>query len=186
MAAFLALFGAAVAAAGGSHSPARGSRPELAPASSRAQAVSWGPELIQQVDQAQPAEAATGNPRNLLATPDGLLQASVGVYSDCRGFAPLSHAVAAIDTCISGLTGVPYFVGHNPGVFTPLVTLAVGSTIDYFDGTGREHALRVIAARTWLRRSGLPPPVQAGEAAQFQTCLTADGSVDRILDAVEV
>jgi hypothetical protein len=127
--------------------------------------------------------APAAGPHSVLQTPDGSLDVAVETYGDCSGEAPLTHAAAAIDTCITGLT---YFIGHNPGVFTPLMRLGVASKLYYFDAGGRPHHLQVIAARTWLRDAGVPPPVRSGEAAQFQTCVTADGSVDRILDAVEV
>jgi len=51
---------------------------------------------------------------------------------------------------------------------------------------GRAHPLRVVAVRQEARSAGPPPPAQAGVVAQFQTCVTLDGSVDRILDAVPV
>lgn len=55
--------------------------------------------------------------RNRLMSNDGSLDTSVGIYSDCSGRTPLSHAEAQIDTCETG----SYFVGHNPGVFAPLL-----------------------------------------------------------------
>lgn len=126
--------------------------------------------------------ADRNNPRNLLETADRSLSTWVGTYGDCSGKSALTHASAAVDTCITGLY---YFIGHNPGVFTPLMSVGVGSIIEYYDGAGHHHRLQVIAERTWLRKDGVPPPAEAGEAAQFQTCVTPDGSVDRILDAVE-
>lgn len=118
--------------------------------------------------------------RNLLRGPDGL-NTGVGVYSDCSGATALTHSEAAIDTCV---TGVTYFVGHNPGVFTPLMSTSTGSVITWWDGNGTAHALRVVAVRSWQRADGVPPPVSSAVVAQFQTCQVSDGSVDRILDVV--
>jgi hypothetical protein len=117
--------------------------------------------------------------RNHLTSADGTLNTGVGWYSDCSGRTELSHAIAAIETCIGGRT---YFVGHNPGVFTPLLHMGVGSIITWYDGNGTAHRLRVIGVRTWHRFAGVPP-LMAGATAEFQTCITADGTVDRLMDA---
>jgi hypothetical protein len=117
--------------------------------------------------------------RNRLVGGAGLNTAVV-YYSDCSGATPLTRTAAAIDTCATGRT---YFVGHNPGVFTPLFSLGVGSVITWFDGAGTAHHLRVVAVETWVHTSGLPALV-GGASVQFQTCITSDGSIDRILDAV--
>jgi hypothetical protein len=105
----------------------------------------------------------------------------VGIYSDCSGQTPLTHASAAIDTCISGRT---YFVGHNPGVFTPMLSESVGSIITWWDGAAHAHVLRIVAVRSWMRSDGVPPPVSGAVTAQFQTCAVYDGSKDWIYDAV--
>lgn len=138
---------------------------------------------LQQVADEAVAEADAKNPRNLVFTADHSVYAPVGDYSDCTGKAPLTHAAAAVDTCI---TGVTYFIGHNPGVFSGLMDARIGSVIGYFDARGHLNQFEVVAVRTWLRSAGVPPPLREGEAAQFQTCVTADGSVDRILDAVAI
>jgi hypothetical protein len=131
----------------------------------------------------RPVPSPTAPPqvlRNLLRGPNGL-NTGVGIYADCSGATALTHSEAAIDTCVSGVT---YFVGHNPGVFTPLMTTNVGAVITWWDSSGTAHALRIVAARTWQRANGVPPPVSSAVVAQFQTCQVSDGSVDRILDAV--
>lgn len=129
-----------------------------------------------------PAPAAPPPPpRSRLHSDDGRLDTGVGVYSDCSGNTALTHAEAAVDTCITGRT---YFVGHNPGVFTPLMSESVGSLITWWDGAGNAHRLRVVAVRNWVRADGVPPKASADVVAQFQTCTVADGSRDVILDAV--
>jgi hypothetical protein len=130
------------------------------------------------------ALANPNGPHNLLLSADGNLDTGVTTYSDCTGATELTHAEAAIDTCVSGRT---YFVGHNAGVFTPLLDLGVGGIITYYDSTGAAHRLRIVAVRDdWPRADGVPPLANDSVVAQFQTCETAypDGSHDRILDAV--
>jgi hypothetical protein len=89
--------------------------------------------------------------------------------------------MADIDTCV---TDVTYFLGHNPGVFTPLMSETVGSVLTWYDGAGNAHVYRVVSVRTWYRDNGVPPKTSPSVVAQFQTCQVSDGSVDRILDAV--
>jgi hypothetical protein len=90
--------------------------------------------------------------------------------------------MAAIDTCIPG---PQYFVGHNVGVFTPLMHMGVGAIITYYDGSAIGHAWRVVSVRgDWRSANGVPPATGPDVVAQFQTCVVADGSVDRILDVV--
>lgn len=132
---------------------------------------------------ALPAPAAPG-PRNLLLSADGSLDAPLTVYDDCSGQSELTHDAAAIDTCVGGRT---YFVGHNAGVFTPLLSLHTGDVITWYDSAGAAHRLRIVAVRdNWLRDDGVPPLATSAVVAQFQTCESAypDGSHDRILDAV--
>lgn len=120
--------------------------------------------------------------RNYLTSGDGTLHTAVGVYTDCTGQTPLTHSEAAIDTCIPGPT---YFVGHNVGVFTPLMHMGVGSIITYYDGNGVAHVWRVAyEIASWTAANGVPPAQGPGVVAQFQTCDVPDGSIDRILDVV--
>jgi hypothetical protein len=130
------------------------------------------------------ALANSSGPHNLLLSGDGSLDTTVTTYSDCSGATELTHSAAAVDTCVSGRT---YFVGHNAGVFTPLLDLGVRDIITYYDNDGAAHRLRIVAVRdNWLRADGVPPLANSDVVAQFQTCETAypDGSHDRILDAV--
>ena len=115
--------------------------------------------------------------RNRLTGPDGL-NTGVGVYSDCNGQTPLPGGYASIDTCV---TAVLFFVGHNPGVFTPLLSMSVGDVITYWDGAGTAHPLRIISVRNWVHTT--TPSVVPGATTEFQTCITSDGSLDRVLDA---
>jgi len=126
-----------------------------------------------------PAPAIPG-PTNLLLSANGALDTSVTTYSDCSGRSELTHDAAAIDSCVSGRI---YFVGHNAGVFTPLMHLGVGSIITYYDANAVAHIWRVAyVISNWRAANGVPPAQGPDVVAQFQTCVVADGSIDRILD----
>ena len=118
--------------------------------------------------------------RNFLLSADGTLHTGVGLYTDCSGNTPLPGGQAAIDTCT---TRVTYFVGHNIGVFTPLMHMGVGALITWWDSNGTAHPLRVVSVRDWSHGPGFPVPARSDVIAQFQTCINADGSLDRVLDA---
>jgi hypothetical protein len=133
----------------------------------------------------QPRSLPTPPPvrRNYLTSGDGTLGTSVGVYADCSGRTPLTHSEAAIDTCFDGPA---YFVGHNAGVFTPLMHMGVGALITYHDGNGTAHLWRVVSVRpAWHSADGTPPVTEGDVVAQLQTCAVPDGSIDRILDVVQ-
>jgi hypothetical protein len=117
-----------------------------------------------------------------LTSDDGTLHTGVGTYGDCSGRTPLQTREAAIDACIPGRT---YFVGHNVGVFTPLMHMRVGDHITWSAASGQRHRLRIVAIRDWVAAHGTAPVMGGGVVAQFQTCIRPDGSLDRILDAVE-
>lgn len=128
------------------------------------------------------ATAALASTEGVLTAERGGLRVAVGSYTDCSGRSILQTGEAAVDPCIPGRA---YFLGHNPGVFTPLLSTRVGDHITWTEMSGRTHQLRIIAVRRWVAADGVPPVVQSGVAAQFQTCLTPDGSLDLVLDAVE-
>jgi hypothetical protein len=118
--------------------------------------------------------------RDWLTSIDGTVQTSVGTYRDCSGRQPLTHGAAAIDLCMQGRA---YFVGHNPGVFTPLLHLDVGDLLVWYDHAGGARRLQIVTVRIW-RGGAVLPVVRPGIAAQFQTCIDLAGRTRRILDAV--
>ncbi len=120
---------------------------------------------------------------NWLEASSRAVDTAVTVYGDCSGQAPVPLGQAAVDTCVSGRL---YFVGHNPGVFGGLLDAQVGTRLTYYDQSGRAHSYAVVKVRDWRREAGVPPPATGAVVAQFQTCVTPDGSIDRILDAVSV
>ena len=126
------------------------------------------------------APAVPATHRDMLVGPGGL-HARVTTYADCTATAPLDRGTAAIDLCV---TGRAYFIGHNPGVFTPLLSMGPGSLIVWWDHSGTAHRLEVadVDLGTSARGADATPP--AGVVAQFQTCEVADGSVIRVLDAI--
>lgn len=117
-----------------------------------------------------------------LVTADGTINTSVGSYTDCTGTAPIDSDRADLDPCFPGRS---YFVGHNPGVFAPLMRMTPGSLISWYDAKGTEHRLRIVYVRDFLRNSAVLQPSSPDVVAQFQTCVTLDGKLDRILDAVD-
>jgi hypothetical protein len=120
-------------------------------------------------------------PHDRLVSADGTLNVKVGVYADCSGKRPIDPHQADVDSCFIDRT---YFVGHSPGVFSPLLRMGVGSLITWYDRNGASRSLRIVSRRDLPRNTQALSLSQPDVVAQFQTCLTADGSLDRILDAV--
>jgi len=120
---------------------------------------------------------------NRLISDDRTLDTAVGVYTDCSGRAPVPRFEAEIDICYSDPL---YFVGHNLGVFSPLMHMDVGAGITYYDAGAIPHRWRVVQVhRDWHRGHGRPAAAEPGVVAQLQTCSSPDGSVYRILDVVD-
>jgi hypothetical protein len=120
------------------------------------------------------AAPVTVSIRSHLSGPFGL-DTAVGIYGDCSGKTELTHAEAAIDTCVTDQTS---FVGHNLGVFTPVMQLSVGDVVTYTDAVGVRHPWTVTAIRDVPINT--PPSHGADVVAQMQTC-TLRGSW-RIVD----
>lgn len=129
---------------------------------------------------APPAPPPPDGRRSRLVSADGSLDIAVGSYTDCSGAAPVPRDEADLDPCFLGRL---YFVGHNPGVFTPLMHLGSGAVITYYDQRGSAQRFRVTAWRVIERNQGALT-LPAGVSAQFQTCESVDGFTVRILDAV--
>jgi hypothetical protein len=114
---------------------------------------------------------------NALAGPHGL-NTGVTNYTDCTGRTHLTTAAAAIDTCLHDRI---YVVGHNPGVFTPLLRFQPGDVMTFRNAAGLVDTWTVVGTRDWVYADGVPPLLD-GARGQAQTCLDASGSVDRIVD----
>ncbi len=132
-----------------------------------------------------PTQSASASPvasvRNRLLSSDGGLDTSVGSYTDCTGIAPIDADRADLDPCFMGRS---YFVGHNPGVFAALMRMTAGTLIYWYDANGNQRRLRIITVRNFARNSAVLLPSTSDVVAQFQTCATLDGTLDRILDAI--
>ena len=167
---------------GVANAPVAAASPAVPPAArpARAHAATPASGPPQTVVAPGPAQVTAPLHRNLLLGPDGL-DSGLGTYGDCTGLAAVPRGMAVVDTC---MTDVVYVMGHNPGVFTPLVRLATGDALTWYDAAGTPHALRVSSVRQWLRTAGEPPPTSPDVVMMLQTCLVPDGSVDVILDAV--
>jgi len=100
----------------------------------------------------------------------------VGVYTDCTGQAFPADGVASIYTCVPWDT---YFLGHNPGVFTPLLNMPDGTILTYYDASDAAHQY-VIEGHAETSVGGPVPYPPAGTTAQFQTCVTPSGSDIRV------
>ena len=121
--------------------------------------------------------------RQELKSPSIGLDTGVTWYMDCSGQKPLTDVSAAIDTCVGHSK---YFVGHNPGVFAPMMNAHVGTVIYYEDGGGTIHRYKVVHVQPNFHKGGYPPLGKRGVTAQFQACdPNSGGKIDRILGAIE-
>lgn len=115
--------------------------------------------------------------RDWLEVPSVRLSLGVTTYDDCQGSEPLTRVTAARNSCAPPT--VPFLMGHNPGVFSPLVGARVGDGVSYWDGSGSEHDFRLTSIdrvpqnQVW-EHSGAP----AKPHLVMITCAVADGSVD--------
>lgn len=127
------------------------------------------------------ASASSSPPQNRLVGGHGL-DTTVTTYSDCGGTTPLTHHAAAIDTCFTGQRRYLFFVGHNPGVFAPLIATNPGDVISYYDGQGVLHAVRIVAAEYMAYSELVRHDLAFGAYdAVFQTCADGTDTVDRVL-----
>jgi hypothetical protein len=125
----------------------------------------------------QPSDALARQPvrRDWVEIPDVQLGVSVADYADCAGRQPLQRSTAARDRCMAA--PLVWLVGHNPGVFTPLLGLNRGGEVDYWDSSGDPQRYDVVdikrlsafAAASYATDHGHPHLV-------LQTCAVPDGS----------
>src|ERR1039458_7180467 len=89
------------------------------------------PQPAPPVSLPQPSATPTPAPP---APPDNMLigagiDTAVTDYSDCTAASPVPQNEAAIYTCVTWDT---YFLGHNPGVFTPLLSVQDGTKLSHY------------------------------------------------------
>jgi sortase (surface protein transpeptidase) len=118
------------------------------------------------------AVAAPSARRSWISAPAVSLEVPViCCYNDLNGRVIPAHGVATIDTR-AGANNL-YLLGHNPGVFTPLLGLGPGALVRYWDNAGRGHDF-IIQSRISVDRNDVSPLVAsyASLTLTLQTCLT--------------
>jgi hypothetical protein len=96
-------------------------------------------------------------------------------YSDMSGTIIPAHGVATIDSR-AGANNL-YLLGHNPGVFSPLLGLGPGALVRYWDNAGRARDF-IIQSKTSVGRTDASPLVASYPSLTLtlQTCLTGTTS----------
>lgn len=96
-------------------------------------------------------------------------------YSDRSGSVIPAQGVATIDTR-AGANNL-YLLGHNPGVFSPLLGLGPGALVRYWDNAGRAHDF-IVQSRTSVGRTDVSPLLASygSLTLTLQTCLTGTTS----------
>ncbi len=87
--------------------------------------------------------APAPRPGSTLLVPSVGLQVGVVDYADCTGDTPMTRADAVHFLCTPA--AVVAFVGHNPGVFTPLLRTQPGDRVSYLhDGTSDVYVIGAV------------------------------------------
>ncbi len=133
--------------------------------------------------ESAPEGAAPANPsllsaprRSWLSVPAVGLEVPVRCcYRDMTGQAIPAHGVATIDAR-AGANNL-YLLGHNPGIFGPLLGLAPGALVRYWDGEGTPRDF-VVQTRYSTARTDVSPLVASYGTLTLtlQTCLTGTAS----------
>ncbi len=127
--------------------------------------------LTLQAKTARLARRLPAGPRNRLIGPG--LNVGVSIYSDCTGRSKLTRRNAAIDIC---MTWDVYFIGHSfGGPFSVLTHAYNGETLTWYNAAGvaRRFTIKGHQYTHAYGAADIPPP---GTTAQFQTCVTPNGS----------
>ncbi len=131
-----------------------------------------------------PVPAAPVIEANWISIPRLGLSQPVGWYTDCLGRSPVPRAGSWRWNC-AGANNT-YIMAHNPGVFTPILQLHAGDTVQYGDAGGRAHRYRVTSTTIVNNTELWPLGGTAAASLTLQTCWTWDGSRDFIVRAVEI
>jgi sortase family protein len=132
--------------------------------------------------QARPAPLAVR--ANTVVIPRLGLSQPVGWYRDCMGRAVVPRWGAWRWSC-AGANNT-YIMAHNPGTFTPILSLRVGDIVRYGDPSGRVHTYRVSSTTIVSNTQLWPLGATAVSTLTLQTCWTWDGSRDFIVRATEI
>jgi len=112
------------------------------------------------------------------------LSQPVGWYTDCLGQAPVPRWGTWRWNC-AGANNT-YILGHNPGVFTPILGLRPGDVVQYGDTAGTIRSYRVTMTTIVTNAQLWPLDATAVPSLTLQTCWTWDGSRDFIVRAVQI
>ncbi len=121
---------------------------------------------------------------NTVVIPRLGLSQPVGWYRDCMGRAAVPRWGAWRWSC-AGANNT-YIMAHNPGTFTPILSLRVGDIVRYGDPSGRVHTYRVSSTTIVSNTQLWPLGATAVPTLTLQTCWTWDGSRDFIVRATEI
>lgn len=131
-----------------------------------------------------PAPAAIpGIGANRIVIPRLGLSQPVGWYGDCLGRAAVPRWGAWRWSC-AGANNT-YVMAHNPGTFTPILSLRPGDLIEYGDPRGVVHTYRVSYTTIVSNTQLWPLSGTAAPSLTLQTCWTWDGSRDFIVRAIQ-
>ena len=123
-------------------------------------------------DSAGPPPAA--RPGSRLTVPSAALEVAVVDYGDCAGNTPMTRVSAVHFLCTP--SAVTAFVGHNPGVFTPLLKTHAGDHVYYqHDGVQDEYILGA-ARRVSPQDAAAASQDSSFTHAVFATCAEPDSS----------
>ena len=127
--------------------------------------------------QAQPQAAATA-PAAAAPSPNTIqIGSSVIPFVQCYLAPAAPDNTAGLWWGNSSTTdnGLGYFVGHNPGVFAPVVSLSAGDQVTVTDGTGASHTYTVIdifdVANTTTLQDIQSRITGHGESIAMQACI---------------
>lgn len=152
-----------------------------------ATAVPTAPRAVRRARAVRTTQAAVQATRrsNWISAPDVNLGVRVGHYTDCSGAAPLTRSEAQTYDCTPA--DLTVILGHNPGVFTPLVRARVGERVDYWDGSGADRAFSISEIHRVTKEESYPY-VQDGSHTHLVlvTCAVPDGSIDWVILAEPV
>lgn len=95
-------------------------------------------------------------------SPTGALVLADAVpYRDCKGATPIERTHVYRDTCLDGT----YLLAHNPGPFTALLSLKIGSVVSYQHHLYTIHSIRQATPAAQWREAQAHP-----SALTLQTC----------------
>jgi sortase (surface protein transpeptidase) len=140
------------------------------------------PEPVAAAAPAAPAALPSVRRSWISAPAVGLEVPVICCYSDRSGSVIPAHGVATIDTR-AGANNL-YLLGHNPGVFTPLLGLGPGALVRYWDNAGRASEF-IIQSKVSVGRTDVSPLIASYSSVTLtlQTCLTGTTSTVWVLRA---